>query len=88
MSRHVLYFDRERVQLNVIDRKENIAVAYLRLNISLVGNYLKPHVWQMHGRETITEMMARLMGLDAVMDATIVFLCAVALLLRVSDNLL
>uniref|UniRef100_M8CH38 Uncharacterized protein n=1 Tax=Aegilops tauschii TaxID=37682 RepID=M8CH38_AEGTA len=43
---------------------------------------------EMHGRETITEMMARLMGLDAVMDATIVFLCAVALLLRVSDNLL
>ena len=65
-----------------------MAVAYLRLNISLVGTYLKPHVWQMHGRETLAEMMARLMGLDAVMDATIVFLCAIALLLRVSENLL
>jgi hypothetical protein len=48
----------------------------------------KSHVGQMNGRETLAKMMAWLMSLDAVMDATIVFLCVVALLLRVSDKLL
>jgi hypothetical protein len=42
----------------------------------------------MHGHETLTKMMAWLMSLDAVMDAAIIFLCVVALLLRVSDKFL
>ncbi|KAM0840406.1 hypothetical protein ACQ4PT_059691 [Festuca glaucescens] len=53
-------------------------------NFPLKLNYLL----EMHGRETLTKMMAWLMSLDAVMDATIVFLCVVALLLRVSDKFL
>ncbi|KAM0903192.1 hypothetical protein ACQ4PT_018817 [Festuca glaucescens] len=46
------------------------------------------YLLEMHRHEILTKMMTWLMSLDAVMDATIVFLCAVALLLRVSDNLL
>ncbi|CAM0957263.1 unnamed protein product [Alopecurus aequalis] len=59
-------------------------IQHAEQNFPLKLNYLL----EMHGRETLTKMMAWLMSLDAVMDATIVFLCVVALLLRVSDKLL
>jgi len=41
-----------------------------------------------HGRETFKNAAERLMALDAVIEATIIFLCIMILLLRISDKLL
>lgn len=59
-------------------------IQHAEQNFPVKLNYLL----EMHGRETLTKMMAWLMSLDAVMDVAIVFLCVVAFLLRVSDKLL
>jgi len=39
------------------------------------------------GRETRNKMAEQLMGLDAVIEVAIIFLCIVILLLRFSDKL-
>jgi len=39
------------------------------------------------GRETLNKMAEQLMGLDAVIEVAIIFLCIVIILLRFSDKL-
>ncbi|XP_062181398.1 uncharacterized protein LOC133885675 [Phragmites australis] len=53
-------------------------------NLPIKLNYLL----EVHGRETLKNIAERLMGLDAVIEATIIFLCIVILLLRFLDKLL
>ncbi|CAN6333599.1 unnamed protein product [Urochloa humidicola] len=46
------------------------------------------YLLEVHGRETFKNAAERLMALDAVIEATIIFLCILILLLRFSDKLL
>uniref|UniRef100_A0A0A9GAG1 Uncharacterized protein n=1 Tax=Arundo donax TaxID=35708 RepID=A0A0A9GAG1_ARUDO len=46
------------------------------------------YLLEVHGRETLKNIVERLMGLNAVIEATVIFLCIIILLLRFSDKLL
>ncbi|KAK3140398.1 hypothetical protein QOZ80_5AG0400340 [Eleusine coracana subsp. coracana] len=59
-------------------------IQHAEQNLPIKLNYLL----EVHGHETLKNIADRLMGLDTVIEATIVLLCIVILLLRFSDKLL
>jgi len=59
-------------------------IQHAEQNFPIKLNYLL----EVRGRETFKNAAERLMALDAVIEATIIFLCIMILLLRVSDKLL
>jgi len=59
-------------------------IQHAEQNFPVKLNYLL----EVRGRETFKNAAERLMALDAVIEATIIFLCIMILLLRVSDKLL
>ncbi|KAL6605946.1 hypothetical protein ACP70R_041599 [Stipagrostis hirtigluma subsp. patula] len=59
-------------------------IQHAEQNFPLKLNYLL----EVNGSETLKNIAERLMGLDAVIEVTIIFLCTFILLLRFSDKLL
>lgn len=76
-------FDGYETDLAVLDMLR-YCIQHAEQNFPIKINYLL----EMHGHETLTKITEQLMGLDAIIEATIIFLCIVILLLRVSDKLL
>ncbi|CAL5094076.1 unnamed protein product [Urochloa decumbens] len=60
------------------------SIQHAEQNLPIKLNYLL----EVHWRETFKNAAERLMALDAIIEATIIFLCIVILLLRFSDKLL
>ncbi|CAN6347396.1 unnamed protein product [Urochloa humidicola] len=60
------------------------SIQHAEQNLPIKLSYLL----EVHGRETFKNAAEQLMALDAVIEATIIFLCILILLLRFSDKLL
>uniref|UniRef100_A0A0D9WEJ7 Uncharacterized protein n=1 Tax=Leersia perrieri TaxID=77586 RepID=A0A0D9WEJ7_9ORYZ len=75
--------DDYETDLSVLDMLR-YCIQHAEQNFPIKMNFLL----EMNGRETLSKVAVRLMGLDAIIEAAIIFLCIVVFLLRVSDKIL
>ncbi|WVZ71788.1 hypothetical protein U9M48_020328 [Paspalum notatum var. saurae] len=76
-------YDNYQTDMAILDMLR-YCVQHAEQNLPLKLNYLL----EVRGRETLNNMAEQLMRLDAVIEATIIFLCMVILLFRFSDKFL
>lgn len=77
------YDDYHQIDMAILDMLR-YCVQHAEQNLPIKLNYLL----EVRGREILNNLTEQLMRLDAVVEATIIFLCIVILLLRLSDKLL